>query len=179
MDDLADKGIHLVGAFHLAGFSNVVGTLWDVSDPHCVDIARILYETIKDKGMTDKAVCLELHRAVRALRDGFGVAPEVNAKGDGLSSETNLENQIQNQTSEGVAKIGCDSASGEERNRTIKVPGSSGFCMGLPTMGEHPRYWAPYIHFGRGSKFGSIDSEEKGQRVEHGSLFSLRIVAER
>jgi len=70
VDKLADEGIHLVSAFQLAGFRHVVGTLWEVSDSHCVDVARVLYETIRDEGMTDIAVCRGLHRAVRALRDG-------------------------------------------------------------------------------------------------------------
>ncbi|KAK4171655.1 CHAT domain-containing protein [Triangularia setosa] len=67
---LADEGIHLVSAFQLAGFRHVVGTLWEVSDRHCVDVAKVLYETLRDEGMTDAAVCLGLHRAVRVLRDG-------------------------------------------------------------------------------------------------------------
>ncbi|KAL8367940.1 hypothetical protein RB599_003723 [Gaeumannomyces hyphopodioides] len=67
---LADEGIHLVSAFQLAGFRHVVGTLWEVSDKHCVDVARVLYETLRDEGMTDAAVCRGLHRAVRTLRDG-------------------------------------------------------------------------------------------------------------
>ncbi|KAH8796745.1 CHAT domain-containing protein [Hyaloscypha finlandica] len=69
-DRLADEGIHLVSAFQLAGFRHVVGTLWEVSDKHCVDVARVLYETMRDEGMTDVAVCRGLHRAIRALRDG-------------------------------------------------------------------------------------------------------------
>ncbi|KAM0415700.1 hypothetical protein ACHAPT_013340 [Fusarium lateritium] len=69
-DRLADEGIHLVGAFQLAGFRHVIGTLWEVSDKHCVDVARVLYETMRDEGMTDVAVCRGLHRAVRALRGG-------------------------------------------------------------------------------------------------------------
>ncbi|KAI1085982.1 CHAT domain-containing protein [Rostrohypoxylon terebratum] len=67
---LADEGIHLVSAFQLAGFRHVVGTLWEVSDKHCVDAARVLYETLRQEGMTDVAVCRGVHRAVRALRDG-------------------------------------------------------------------------------------------------------------
>ena len=67
---LADEGINLINAFQLAGFRHVVGTLWEVSDMHCVDVARVLYETLRDEGMTDVAVCRGLHRAVRALRDG-------------------------------------------------------------------------------------------------------------
>ncbi|KAI0804900.1 CHAT domain-containing protein [Xylaria sp. FL0064] len=68
--NLADEGINLINAFQLAGFRHVVGTLWEVSDMHCVDVARVLYETLRDEGMTDVAVCRGLHRAVRALRDG-------------------------------------------------------------------------------------------------------------
>ncbi|KAH6984002.1 hypothetical protein EDB80DRAFT_591530, partial [Ilyonectria destructans] len=67
---LADEGIHLVSAFQLAGFRHVVGTLFPASDEHCIDVARVLYETMRDEGMTDVAVCRGLHRAVRALRGG-------------------------------------------------------------------------------------------------------------
>ncbi|PVH71735.1 TPR-like protein [Cadophora sp. DSE1049] len=66
---LVDEEIHLVSACQLAGFRHVIGTLWKVSDQYCVNVARILYETIKDEGMTDHAVCRGLHRAIRALRD--------------------------------------------------------------------------------------------------------------
>ncbi|KAH7129707.1 CHAT domain-containing protein, partial [Dactylonectria estremocensis] len=62
---LADEGIHLVSAFQLAGFRHVVGTLWEVSDKHCVDVARVLYETMRDDGMMDVAVCRVLHQAVQ------------------------------------------------------------------------------------------------------------------
>jgi CHAT domain-containing protein len=68
--NLADEGIHLISAFQLAGFQHVVGTLWEVSDKHCVDVARILYKTLQEEGMTDEAVSRGLHRAVRALRNG-------------------------------------------------------------------------------------------------------------
>jgi tetratricopeptide (TPR) repeat protein len=69
-DRLIDEGIHLVSACQLAGFRHVVGTLWEVSDKHCVNIAKVLYETLGDEGMTDVAICRGLHRAIRALRDG-------------------------------------------------------------------------------------------------------------
>ncbi|RYP69871.1 hypothetical protein DL771_005814 [Monosporascus sp. 5C6A] len=65
-----DEAIHLVSAFQLAGFRHVVGTLWEIFDSQCVDVARLLYETIRDEGMTDEAICRGLHRALRALRDG-------------------------------------------------------------------------------------------------------------
>ncbi|KAJ4116190.1 hypothetical protein NW768_011163 [Fusarium equiseti] len=66
---LSDEAIHLVSAFQLAGFRHVVGTLWEVSDPHCVDVATVMYQTLCDEGMTDEAVSHGLHRAVRKLRD--------------------------------------------------------------------------------------------------------------
>lgn len=69
VDRLLDEAIHLVSAFQLAGFRHVVGTLWEVSDPHCVDVATVLYQTLCEEGMTDEAVSLGLHRAVRKLRD--------------------------------------------------------------------------------------------------------------
>ncbi|RYP45618.1 hypothetical protein DL768_008055 [Monosporascus sp. mg162] len=83
-EQLADESIHLVSAFQLAGFRHVVGTLWEVSDKHCVDVARVLYETLGVEGMTDAAVCRGLHRAVRALRDGeikVGEARNANLAG--------------------------------------------------------------------------------------------------
>ncbi|QKD49392.2 CHAT domain-containing protein [Fusarium oxysporum Fo47] len=66
---LSDEGIHLVGAFHLTGFRHVIGTLWEVSDKHCVDVAEAFYETLRDEGMTDLSVCKGLHQALRKLRD--------------------------------------------------------------------------------------------------------------
>ena len=65
-----DEGVHLVSTFQLAGFRHVIGTLWEVSDSHCVDVARVVYETIRHEGMTDMAICRGLHKAVKALRDG-------------------------------------------------------------------------------------------------------------
>jgi tetratricopeptide (TPR) repeat protein len=69
VNELVDEGIHLASAFQLAGFRHVIGTLWEVSDSHCVDVARVVYETIRDEGMTDMAVCRGLHRAIKELRD--------------------------------------------------------------------------------------------------------------
>lgn len=64
-----DEVIHLVSAFQLADFRHVVGTLWEVLDQHCIAVARVLYKTIRDEGMTDMAIIRGLHQAVRALRD--------------------------------------------------------------------------------------------------------------
>ncbi|OXV06258.1 hypothetical protein Egran_05974, partial [Elaphomyces granulatus] len=69
--EFTDEGIHLISACQLAGFRHVIGTLWEVNDWYCVHVAKTVYETIRDEGMTDTAVCLGLHRAVRSLRDEY------------------------------------------------------------------------------------------------------------
>jgi tetratricopeptide (TPR) repeat protein/CHAT domain-containing protein len=69
VDRFVDEGIHLTSALQIAGFRHVIGTLWEVSDSYCVDVAETVYKTIVDEGMTDVAVCRGLHRAIRALRD--------------------------------------------------------------------------------------------------------------
>ncbi|KAH6616261.1 CHAT domain-containing protein [Boeremia exigua] len=52
---LVDEAVHLAGSLQLAGFRHVIGTLWEVKDSHCVEAAQIVYETIRDEGMTDTA----------------------------------------------------------------------------------------------------------------------------
>ncbi|KAF2185509.1 hypothetical protein K469DRAFT_665117 [Zopfia rhizophila CBS 207.26] len=93
VDSLVDEGIHLASAFQLAGFRHVIGTLWEVSDSYCVDVARVVYETIRDEGMTDMAVCRGLHRAVKALRDvAIGSTREARDAGDLELSDEELCN---------------------------------------------------------------------------------------
>jgi hypothetical protein len=46
-------------------------------------MARVLYETLRDLGLTDKGVCLGLHRAVRSMRN-----TEVQVEGDALRKGT-------------------------------------------------------------------------------------------
>jgi hypothetical protein len=43
---------------------------WEVTNIYCVDVARVVYETIRDEGRTDMAVSRGLHQAIKALRDG-------------------------------------------------------------------------------------------------------------
>lgn len=60
---LADESLHLIGACQMAGFQNVVGTLWEVEDRSCVDVAVRTYEWIKSCDMGDRSVsgrdCIE------------------------------------------------------------------------------------------------------------------------
>ncbi|KAJ4244166.1 hypothetical protein NW762_014547 [Fusarium torreyae] len=66
---LVDEAIHMTTAFQLSGFQHVIGTLWDVNDKLCVDIARMMYDGLLQGHMRDEAVSRSLHRATRELRD--------------------------------------------------------------------------------------------------------------
>lgn len=64
-----DESIHLVGAFQLAGFRNVVGALWEVDDELCVSIASLFYEFVQKNGLCDESISGGLAFASRSLRD--------------------------------------------------------------------------------------------------------------
>lgn len=149
-EGLEDEGIHLVSAFHLAGFTNVVGTLWPVFDPHCAEVATILYDTIKKHGMTDETVCLGLHNAVRAPRYSTEGASEANAATDELASETGVGSQSHDKSPEADDHAEDGGEADENRNRAPRemVPVGSSDNTSAGPMYLHPKYWAPYIHFG-------------------------------
>jgi CHAT domain-containing protein/tetratricopeptide (TPR) repeat protein len=67
---LLDEGIHLMGACQLAGFQHVIGSLWEVSDSHCVKAATSVYDGILRAKMSDASVARSLHSAVLNLRGG-------------------------------------------------------------------------------------------------------------
>lgn len=62
---LPDEAIHLTASLQLAGFPDVIGTLWPVSDRPAVAIAEQVYQVLAADGST---VAHALHHAVRALR---------------------------------------------------------------------------------------------------------------
>ncbi|KAF5561817.1 TPR domain-containing protein [Fusarium phyllophilum] len=68
---LLDESLHLISACRLAGFRRVVGTLWEVGDEACVDVAETVYQELKDSEMDDGSVCRGLHKAVRKIRDNW------------------------------------------------------------------------------------------------------------
>jgi tetratricopeptide (TPR) repeat protein len=72
--DLADEAVHLAGAFHLAGYQNVIGTLWPVGDRSAGMIAEDFYRQLTSGGTrppdTSRA-SFALHSATRRLRDRF------------------------------------------------------------------------------------------------------------
>ncbi|GKT53278.1 TPR domain-containing protein [Colletotrichum tofieldiae] len=68
-DRSIDESIHLASAFQLAGFRHVIGTLWEVDDGLCVDMARLTYKFLGANGLSDESVSSGLHYATKTLRD--------------------------------------------------------------------------------------------------------------
>ncbi|WP_165494900.1 CHAT domain-containing protein [Actinomadura roseirufa] len=62
--DLADEVVHLASAFHLAGYPQVIGTLWAVDDAAATTIAELVYTGLTH-GRPDP------RRAPAALRDAL------------------------------------------------------------------------------------------------------------
>ncbi|GII87240.1 CHAT domain-containing protein [Sphaerisporangium siamense] len=67
--ELADECVHVVSAFQLAGFSHVVGTLWEIGDAAAAQLAVKVYEDLVAAGSDPAHAARCLHRATRALRD--------------------------------------------------------------------------------------------------------------
>jgi hypothetical protein len=144
-DKLIDEGMHLVNACQLAGFRHVVGTLWDVSDEHCVDVATILYSTLREKGLTDEAVYYGLHREVRCLRDKDlrgGNSPLPPGSESGIVEEQpNDGDQSEPATSTTPGESSPASPLNQESKGRTAVPKRK--------PKHQPRwYWVPYVHFG-------------------------------
>lgn len=130
-----DESIHLASSCQQAGFRHVIGTLWDVDDEFCVEMATMTYEEMKRGQLTDESVCLGLHKACRELR---GRSLESEARG----------------------KLGGDSAEGAEpKVDEDEMSARSGSKQGLRELsrkvivvehGDDPAasYWVPYVHFG-------------------------------
>ncbi|KAF4630752.1 hypothetical protein G7Y89_g7384 [Cudoniella acicularis] len=132
-EKFVDESIHLISAFQV-GFRHVIGTLWEVSDELCVDMARTTYECMRDAGMTDESVCLGLHKATRELRERWVNAPENERQG-----------------SISVRKAGMPQAEDEkgtrstlsEDQRDVRLPRDV-----VPCDDKEIGQWVPYIHFG-------------------------------
>lgn len=131
---LFDESVHLISGFQLAGFRHVIGTLWEVNDETCVDMAKLFYEGLRVGGMTDESVCLAVHHATRELRDRW--YNEMTSRGENVDSRREKPK---------TAPVeGLDVGPDEEPSRDI---------TSLEEEEEEerrraPLLWAPYVHFG-------------------------------
>ncbi|MET8139899.1 CHAT domain-containing protein [Sphaerisporangium sp. NPDC005288] len=73
-DQLHDEAIHLASAFLLAGFPQVVGTLWPIADETALAVARGFYGRAAGTG---EDAARSLHEAMLAVRDRAPAAPSL------------------------------------------------------------------------------------------------------
>lgn len=136
-----DESIHLISAFLLAGFRHVIGTLWEVNDEICVDMARITYLGMKDGNMTDEAVCLGLHKATIELRDRW--LDRNISTNKGISSIKDVCNQ-QPQNNARIEVMDESNHDVGRFNRKWVVDDSNNDGNQTETL----PLWVPYVHFG-------------------------------
>ena len=75
---LADEAVHITGAFHLAGYAHVIGTLWPIDDSTASDLACAIYRRLtRDGAMPPDAATAAraLHHVTRQLRDQYPGQP--------------------------------------------------------------------------------------------------------
>ncbi|KAH7013025.1 CHAT domain-containing protein [Ilyonectria destructans] len=127
--EFLDEGLHLATACQLAGFQHVIGTLWEVNDKACVDIAAKTYEWIQREGMSDESVSEGLHHALRSLRAQW------------------ITENVSRGALKYQEKIGCTDGShiAEEKRHNSKCQRDVFFAD--ESMLSSPP-WVPYIHFG-------------------------------
>ncbi|KAL0635469.1 hypothetical protein Q9L58_005600 [Maublancomyces gigas] len=69
---LANESIHITSGFQLAGFSHVLGTLWDSNDEACRKVSVEFYRTLFHQDRTvdegHRVVSTDFHHAVKKLR---------------------------------------------------------------------------------------------------------------
>ncbi|MEV0640998.1 CHAT domain-containing protein [Streptomyces sp. NPDC050619] len=75
-----DEAVHITGAFQLAGYRHVIGTLWSVNDATSAEITRATYAGLTHGGSTaphTESSAQALHGAVRDLRDRYPASPSL------------------------------------------------------------------------------------------------------
>jgi tetratricopeptide (TPR) repeat protein len=77
---LQDEAVHLTGAFLLAGFQQVIGSLWAVNDAVSANVAHTVYRSLTRDGTVrprTSGAAEALHAAVRRIRNRFPDRPEL------------------------------------------------------------------------------------------------------
>lgn len=125
----ADENINLISGFLLAGFRHVIGgTLWQVQDSMCVDLARLTYEAMAEGGLCDSSIAWSLNKATRTLRDEWIVS---------LHNESALKSSVRRNAT-GVDGPIRNNASIDRADRDV-----------FPAEEEvEYLHWIPYVHFG-------------------------------
>ncbi|MER5406037.1 CHAT domain-containing protein [Streptomyces sp. NPDC002769] len=67
--EFADEALHITGAFHMAGFTHVVGTLWAVADDTSLEVTDRFYAVFDPSHPFPGHTAHALHEAVREIRE--------------------------------------------------------------------------------------------------------------
>ncbi|KLO81228.1 Uncharacterized protein LW93_4802 [Fusarium fujikuroi] len=129
---LLDESLHLISACRLAGFRHVVGTLWEVGDEACVDVAETVYQELRDSRMDDGSVCLGLHKAVRKIRDNWVTDASMRAV------KRDLDNSIVN-VKDGETVFGNGLSGGRSARDVVPLEEDEN---------ERPAPWVAYVYHG-------------------------------
>ncbi|CAH0044390.1 unnamed protein product [Clonostachys solani] len=124
---MVDESLHLISACQLSGFLHVIGTLWEVSDKTCVDVAEVVYKGIRDGGMRNESVAQGLHNALLLLRDQWVSEIENRSCRRALRRAQIAHN--------------ADLKDDEGQDGRDILPVDDEDCMSPPS-------WVPYVHFG-------------------------------
>jgi tetratricopeptide (TPR) repeat protein len=76
--NLADEAVHITGAFHLAGYQHVIGTLWSINDAAAREFAVDVYARLTRDWATppdERLAARSLHHAMRAMRSQYQAMP--------------------------------------------------------------------------------------------------------
>lgn len=65
--EFADEALHITGAFHMAGFTHVVGTLWKVADDTSLEVTKRFYAAFGASRPFLGDTAQALHEAVRGV----------------------------------------------------------------------------------------------------------------
>ncbi|KAH0423634.1 hypothetical protein CcaCcLH18_12050 [Colletotrichum camelliae] len=133
-DKSVDESIHLAGAFQLAGFRHVIGTLLEVDDALCVDTAKLTYKGLWEGGMTDDSLCQSLHHTIRHLRDNWVHSHQIRNRPQTCRSRAGEETTAQ--LEEDMGREALVSLDGNDLTRDIRRSEVTG------------PLWVPYVNFG-------------------------------
>jgi tetratricopeptide (TPR) repeat protein len=138
-DKSVDESIHLISACQLAGFRHVIGTLWEVNDESCVDVARITYGEIWNGDMTDASVCRGLHKAIRELRQCWLEDSFTSNRKDRLIRRVEIPSAGNEMPPERTS---------DEEQRDGRLTRDVVLCDDDGDDEARPCDWVPYVHFG-------------------------------
>ncbi|KAL2014889.1 hypothetical protein VTN00DRAFT_2414 [Thermoascus crustaceus] len=145
---LLDEGIHLISAIQLAGFRHAVGALWEVSDKYCVDVARVVYETLQVEGMKDEAVARGVHRGIRMIRDaGLKEKATVDRRSeDGADKLDKFEGDLEEPEQDVKAlEVMMEKTGWMKSDQRDAIPLGSDSCEQQP---KTSLFWIPFVHYG-------------------------------